>query len=222
MSVTPMATYVADNLYYRINASAVTTKTEDSESTSQTVESNSTSGDRVTFSNDLSIAQTREAIGLNPTGALKLKDLEEVAQDRKESVALILTQTMQSLGIDLNQEISLSMDSEDKIRISGDFQEKSILEEVLNENEEVTTAFKQLSANQSMLDYISQLQHNVQNTTANLADYFKSDTDFNDLLSLADKYESLKSSGNSMGTLLGLSTRQNPYFFTYAPDDNAE
>lgn len=222
MSVTPMATYVADNLYYRINASAIATKTGDSEPTSQTKETNTTSGDRVTFSNDLSIAQTREAIGLNPTGKLKLKDLEEVAQDRKESVSLTLTQTMQSLGIELDQEISLSVDSEDKIRISGDFPEKSTLEEVLNENEELTTAFKQLSANQSMLDYISQLQHNAQKTTTNLADYFKADTDFNDLLSLADKYESLKSSDNSMGTLLGLSSSQNPYSYTYAPGDKAE
>jgi antitoxin component of MazEF toxin-antitoxin module len=145
-----------------------------------------------------------------------------VAQDRKESVSLTLTQTMQSLGIELDQEVSLSVDSEDKIRISGDFPEKSTLEEVLNENEELTTAFKQLSANQSMLDYISQLQHNAQKTTTNLADYFKADTDFNDLLSLADKYESLKSSDNRMGTLLGLSSSQNPYSYTYAPGDKAE
>ncbi len=222
MSVTPTTTYVADNLYYRNNASVVETKTAAGQSAGQTKETNSTSRDRVTFSNDLSMARTREAMGLNPTGKLKLRDLEAVAEDREEAVSLMLTQTMQSLGIELDKEISLSMDSKGKICISGDCPEKSKLEEALNDNEGFTTAFKQLSANQSILDYSSQIQNRVQDIKANMVNYFNSDTDFNDLLSLANKYESIKSSDNAIGTLLSLCSSQNPYSYTHGPDDKAE
>jgi len=222
MSVASLATYVADNLYYRINASAVATENTADETTSQTKEANSTSEDRVTFSAGLSLAQTREAMGLNPTGKLKLKDLEDLAQDRKDFISGTLTQAIQSLGIKLDEEISLSMDSTNNIGISGDFPEKSELEEVLNENEAFTTAFKQLSANKSILDHISQLQRNVQSIQANIVDYFSSDTDFNDLLDLADKYESLKKSDNKMKTLLDLSCAQYPYSYKYAQNDNLE
>jgi hypothetical protein len=222
MSVTPMATYVADNLYSKINSSTVATETTADETKSQTKEANSTSEDRVTFSAGLSLAQTRESIGLNPTGKLKLKDLENVVQDRKDFVSATLTQTIQSLGIKLDQEISLSMDSKNNIIISGDFHEKSELEDVLNENENFTTAFKQLSANQSILDQISQLQSNVQNIQVNIIDYFSSDTDFNNLLALADEYESLKDSDNKMKSFLDLSCTQHPYSYTYAKNDDIE
>ena len=217
-----MATYVADNPYYRIYTSARATESITDETASRAKEANFTSEDRVTFSADLSLAQTREAIGLNPTGKLKLKDIEDVAQDREDYVSVTLTQTIQSLGIKLDEEIRLSIDSKDNVSISGNFPGKLELEEALNENEKFTTAFKQLSANQSILDHISHLQSNVQNIQANLSDYFNSDTEFDDLLALADKYESIKNSDNKMRTLLNLSGTQHPYSYTYAQDDNFE
>ena len=222
MSVTPMTAYFADNLYYRINSPAIETEPSTDEKGSRTKEANSASEDRVTFSAGLSLAQTREAIGLNPTGKLKLKDLEDVVQDRRDSVSVTLTQTIQSLGIELDEEISLSLDSKDNISISGDFPEKSELEKALSENEEFITAFKQLSANKSILDHISQLQSNVQNIQVTLVDYFSSDTDFNDLLALADKYEGLKDSDNKLRSFLDLSSTQHPYSYNYVQDDNFE
>jgi hypothetical protein len=222
MSVTSMATYGADNLYYKINASNIAKETTADETTSQIKEDNSTSEDRVTFSVGLSLAQTREAIGLKPTGKLKLKDLEDVVQDRKDFISATLTQTIQSQGIKLDEEFSISMDSTNNICISGDFPGKSELEEALNENEEFTTAFKQLSANQSFLDHISQLQSNVKSIQVNIVNYFNSDTNFNNLLALADKFESLKDSDNKMKTLLDLSCTECPYSYTYTQNDNLE
>jgi hypothetical protein len=221
LSVTPTTTYVANNPYYQINTTASATKTGAGESTRQTKETDSASGDRVTFSKDLCTARTREAMGLNPTGKLKLKDFETVAEDRRELVSSTLTQTMKSLGIELDQEISFSVDSKNKILISGDFPEKSKLEEALNEDEEFTTALTQLSANQSILDYVSQLRYSTQDIRANMANFFNSDTASDDLNALVAKYESLKSSDNSMQTLLSLSSSQNPYSYTYTPDEKA-
>jgi hypothetical protein len=226
MSVAATTSYVANNLYYRINASTTETQTASGESADQTTETSSASGDRVTFSKDLTAAQTREAMGLNPTGKLRLKDLEEVAQDREAAVSTTLAQTMQSLGIELDEEISLSVDSNGDIQISGDFPEKSDLEDALNEDEEFTTAFSQLSANQSILDHISQLQNSAQNFQASIVDYFGSDSDpdsdISDLLSLADEIETIKSGDNRMGTLLNLSTSQTPFFYTYNPNGEVE
>ena len=222
MSVTPMSTSIADTLYYRTHATTAATKSTAGESTGETKESGSTAEDRVTFSSDLSLAQTRAAMGLSPTGILTLKDLEQTAQERKGFVSSTLEETLQGLGIELDQGVSLSMDANDQIHISGDFPEKASVEEILNENEEFTTAFKQLSANQSVLDHISQLQTSVQTMKASIVDYFNSGADFNDLLALADKYEGIKSSENKMGTVLDLSISQNPYSYTYAPDADAE
>jgi hypothetical protein len=224
MSVAATTSYVANNLYYRINASTTETQTASGESADQTTETSSASGDRVTFSKDLTAAQTREAMGLNPTGKLRLKDLEEVAQDREAAVSTTLAQTMQSLGIELDEEISLSVDSNGGIQISGDFPEKSDLEDALNEDEEFTTAFSQLSANQSILDHISQLQNSAQNFQASIVDYFgsDSDSDISDLLSLADEIETIKSGDNRMGTLLNLSSSRTPFSYTYNPEDGIE
>ncbi|MGD9162295.1 MAG: hypothetical protein PVG39_28050 [Desulfobacteraceae bacterium] len=219
MRVYHTAAYIPDNLYDRINESNTSTKNTSGESANQTKETNSSSGYRITFSNDLSIARIQEAMGLNPTGKLKLKDLETVAEDRKDFVSLTLKQTLQSLGINPDQDISLSLGAENKIGVSGDFPEKAELEEALNENKEFTKAFMQLTANQSVLDYVSQLQQSVQNPAVSLVDYYNSDTDFNDLLSLASEYKRLKSN-NFMGTLLDLSSSETPY--TYIYDEKGE
>ncbi len=230
MSIASISTYATGNLYYKINEAAEeaakdAAKETAEELTSGTEESGSTSEDRVTFSSDLTLAQTREAMGLEPTGKLKLKDLESVAQDRENVVTSTLEQTMQSLGIEFAGKIVLSMNSDDEIEVSGDFSGKDALEDALNEDEAFVTAFKQLSANQSILDHMSELQANVQTLqTTGLSSFFDSDSDtgFDSLLSLADEYESLKGSNKNIKRLLNLSSSENSYSYTYNPTSDDE
>lgn len=215
MSVTPAGTYLTDNYYSRFNSSSIYRNASEADPENQKKETVSSSGDRITFSAGLSAARTREAMGLNPTGKLKLSDLEAAAEEREEFVSLTLTQTMLLLGINPDQEVSLSLGADNKIYVSGDFSEKAELEEALNENENFTTAFKQLNANRSILDYVSELQYSARNTEANLIDHYNSDMDLDDLLSIAAEYKSIKSGSNIMETLLGLSSSQSPHTYTY-------
>ncbi len=179
MRINTTSAYIADNLYDKINEPNSAVKNLSGESANQTNETGSTSSDyRNTFSSGLSTARIQEAMGLNPTGKLKLNELESVAEERKDFVSSTLSQTMQSLGIDPDKKISLSLDAGGTISVSGDFTEKAMLEQTLNENEEFTRAFKQLTANQSVLNYVSELQQSVQKSTASLMDYYNSDTDF--------------------------------------------
>ena len=215
MSITSTAAYTANSYYDLISESTSSTKNVSTGSASETAEIASSSEDSVTFSSDLSMAQIQEALGLEPTGKLKLNDLETVAEHREEFVSLTLVQTMESLGIDPDQEFTLYLGSDNEIYVSGDFAGKDELQEALNENEDFSTAFLQLTANRSILDYVSELQDSVQNSAASLMDYLDSDTDLNDLLSLAAEYKSIKSSSNMMGTLLDLSASQTPYTYIY-------
>ncbi len=214
MRINTASAYMADNLYDRkIESNSAANLS--GESANQTNETGSTSSDyRITFSSGLSTARIQEAMGLNPTGKLKLKDLEAVAEGKKDFVSSTLSQTMQSLGIDPDKEISLSMAADGTISVSGDFTGKELLEQTLNENQEFTRAFKQLTLNQSVLDYVSGLQQSVQKSSASLMDYYNSDTGLNDLLSIASEYKSLKSGNNIMETILDLSS-QTPYTYTY-------
>ncbi len=219
MSVSPAATYTTSSYYDLITDSASSTKSSSTGSSNQSEESgSSSSGYTVSFSSDLSMARIQEALGLEPTGKLKLKELETVSEDREEFVSSTLAQTMESLGIDPDQEFTVYLGSENEIYISGDFAGKDELEDALNENEDFTKAFTQLTANQSILDYITELQSSVQNKSASLMDYMDSDSDLNDLLSLAAEYKSIKSSSNMMGTLLDLSTSETPYSYAYSSD----
>lgn len=214
MRVNTTSAYTTDNLYDRINESNSAANNLSGESANRKKETGSTSSDyRITFSSGLSTARIQEAMGLNPTGKLKLNELEAVAGERKDFVSSTLSQTMQALGMDPDKKVSLSLDADGTISVSGDFTGKEILEEILNENQEFTSAFKQLTVNQSVIDYVSELQQSVQKSTASLMDYYNSDADLNDLLSIASEYKSLKS-GSTMETLLDLSS-QTPYTYAY-------
>ena len=215
MSIASATAYTANSHYDLISSSTSSTKNTSTLSTNEINESGSSSEDSVTFSRDLSMARIQEALGLEPTGKLKLKELETVAENREEFVALTIELAMETLGIDPDQEFSVYLDSENEIYLSGDFSERGMLEEALNDNEDFSTAFMQLTANKGILGYISELQDSVQNNTASLMDYFESDADLNDLLSLATEYNSIRTSSNMMETLLDLSSSETSYTYTY-------
>ena len=213
MRVDITSAYAADNMFGQVNESSGDVKNLSSESANQTQETGTSSDYRITFSKGLSTARIQEAMGLNPTGKLKLGEIEAVAEDREDFVSSTLSRTLQALGIDPDADISLALDADGNISVSGDFAGKEILEETLNENEEFTRAFKQLTVNQSVLDYVSELRQSVQMSTGSLMDYYNSDADLNDLLSIASEYKKLKS-GNVMETLLDLSSG-NAFTYVY-------
>lgn len=213
MNTITNTTYAANNYYYTTNDSASVEAADTGQTSEKEEEHRVLSGDRVTFSSDLAMAKTREALGLRPSGKLKIKDFESVVEGREEIVKTKLAKIMETLGIDPDQQVSLSVDEKYNIRVSEKFPQKSDLEDALNDDEEFTLAFKQLSANQSILDYKSQLQ----TRQASLMDYLNSDADVNDLLASAAKYEEIKYSNNKMETLMGLSQSKAPYTFVYNP-----
>lgn len=173
--------------------------------------------DRVTLSGDVSIAQTRELMGLNPTGKLLFKDMESTAAARSETVTAKISGTMSALGIDPDQEFTISVDAEYQIRIPEDFPGRDALEETLNGDEAFVVAFKQLNANQSILNYRTQLL----NQNRDVAGYFNSNTNADNLLTLAARHTEIKSSTNRMATLLGLGQTHSPFTYRYPPETGA-
>ena len=212
MTTISNTTYTAGNYAYANNTPVTA---EETATNTGSVQKTGTeffkAGDKVTFSPGLAAARTRDAMGLSPSGKLKIKDFEAVADNRRSIVESKLAQLTAAKGIDPDQQISLSLDDKYQIRIKESLAGKSDLEKALNEDPEFVLAFKQLSANQSILDYKSGLQ----SRSRSLADYFSSDTGADDLISMAARLEEIKFSDNKIESLLGLSQQQAPYTYKY-------
>lgn len=206
-----------NNPYY--TASGKLTSTTPVTSTQATTEKETTSsvptGDRVTLSKGVAEARTREAMGLNPTGRLKLNDFKTAAENQEKIVDSTITSLIEELGVDKNQEISFSLNEKGDITINERFPQKTKMEKILNEDTEFSLTFNRLSANNEILDFTKNLQSNK----TSLVDFMNSDSDsdWTNLSSLASEYSKIKSSDNSLSTLLGISRQEVPYTFTHDP-----
>jgi hypothetical protein len=123
----------------------------------------------------------------------------------------MLGSAMEYLGIDMDQQVSLTLDADFRIVIGENFSGKKELENILNDDGAFELEFKGLSSNSEITNYVKDLQ----TRTPSLADYFNADISQDDLLSLASKYADIKSSGNSLETLMGISRSEQPYTFVH-------
>ncbi|WP_020585527.1 hypothetical protein [Desulfobacter curvatus] len=169
--------------------------------------------DTVTLSPEALAAANRESIGLPATGTLILSDFETAAAEQEENVSTLLASTMATLGIDADQQISLSLSSDNEIEVVNSFTGSDELEEVLNANSEFTQAFTALTANNEILDFTDYLQEKA--TSTSLVDYINSDTAETDLLSLAAEYAGINAAANSLETLWSISHEETPYTYVY-------
>ncbi len=176
-----------------------------------------TDGVQVSLSEGVAEARVRENIGLNPTGPLQLKDFKSAAETQEEMVQSKLEDAIAATGIHPDQQISLSVDSEFNITIAESFTGKSELEKALNEDPEFELAFKQMSANREILGYADSLT----SRSASLANFMGDDSSWEDILSMAKKYDNLKSTDASLTNLLGLSKTETPYTYTHNEDAQA-
>ena len=209
-SITGTAYNVNNPYYYpseeTTNLSRVSATASENEAKSTTVTT-----DTVTLSKDVARAKTREAMGLNPTGRLKLEDFKIAAAKQEETIKSMLGSAMENLGIDMDQQVSLTLDADYRIVIGENFSGKKELENVLNDDGAFELEFKGLSTNSEITNYVKDLQ----TRTPSFADYFNADISQDDLLSLASKYADIKSSGNSLETLMGISRSEQPYTFVH-------
>jgi hypothetical protein len=172
-------------------------------------------GDRVTLSKGVAEARTREAMGLNPTGRLKLNDFKTAAENQEKIVDSAITSLIKELGVDGNQKISFSLNEKGDITINEKFPQKTKMEKILNESKEFSLTFNRLSANNEILDFTKSFQSNKTSLVEVMNS--ESDSDWSNLSSLASEYSKIKSSDNSLSTLLGISRKEVPYTFTHDP-----
>jgi hypothetical protein len=212
--------YTAGNPYYQSNESLAGTRadltssktTADKENKSDSTQNK---GDRVTLSKSVSEARTRDALGLTPTGPLKLDHFKEAAKAQETQIESGLKNHMKQLGIDKDQTISLSLDGKSNLVIKESFPGKKDLQSALNNDETFKLNFKKLSANTEAIDYIQGLKSGTSQKSS-LVDYMSQETDYNSLLSLASRYEQIKHSENSIETILGISHETaDPYTYVH-------
>jgi len=206
-----------NNPYYTANGrlTSTTPVTSTEITTEKETKPSAPTGDRVTLSKGVAEARTREAMGLNPTGRLTLNDFKTAAENQEKIVDSTLTSLIKELGVDENQKISFSLNEKGGITINEKFPQKTKMEKILNEDMEFSLTFNRLSANTEILDFTKSFQSNK----TSLADFMNSDSDsdWSNLTSLASEYSKIKSSDNSLSTLLGISRKEVPYTFTHDP-----
>jgi hypothetical protein len=169
--------------------------------------------DSVTLSEEALAAANRESLGLPATGVLTLSDFETTATDQEEAVSSFLASALENLGIDADQQVSLSLNSDNEIQVENTFTGSDELEEVLNASSDFSQAFTGLTASNEVLDFAEYLQEKVAGTS--LADYINNDTADTDLLSLAAEYAGIKAASGSLETLWAISHEATPYTYEY-------
>jgi len=185
------------------------TGTDDDDSNAGT----STGTDTVTLSPEALAAANRESLGLPATGALALSDFETTAAQQEETVSTLLATAMEALGIDADQQVSLSLNSDNDIDVENSFTGSDKLEAVLNASSEFTRAFTALTASNEILDFTENLQESVSSTS--LADYINKESTTTDLLSLAAEHAGINAATGSLETLWHISHGETPYTYVY-------
>lgn len=173
----------------------------------------STGTDTVTLSPEALAAANRESMGLPATGTLTLSDFQTAASEQEKTVSTLLASAMEELGINSDQKVSLSLNSDGDIEVENSFLASRDLETLLNASSEFTQAFTALTANNEILNFTDDLQEKASSTS--LADYMNSDTTQTDLLTLAAKYAGINAAAGSLETLLSISHQETPYTYEY-------
>lgn len=204
------ASYLYQNPYGKITESSLDSKVNTSEK--EAAQQNA-AVDKITLSSEVAKAKTREIIGLNPVGKLKLEDFENAAKSQKEIVESKLKAYMTGLGIDKSQDISLSVDKKSNFVINETFEGKDELEDLLNEDDEFSLAFQRMSSNDDILGFVNNLKTNA--TSYSLANFMNSDTSWDDITSLASKSMNIKNSENPLASLLSMTKTTPDYSFSF-------
>ena len=199
----------AGNSLSSLLSTTPSTSTEDDNSNAGV----STETDSVTLSTEALAAANRESLGLPATGALILSDFETASEEQEKTVITLLTSAMEELGIDADQQVSLSLNSDNEIEVENSFTGRDKLEDVLNASSEFTQAFTALTASNEILDFTEDLQEKA--TSTSLANYINNDTSAADLLSLAAEYAGINAASGSLETLWNISHEETPYTYVY-------
>jgi hypothetical protein len=174
-------------------------------------------GDRVTLSPEVDAARLRESLGLNPTGKLKRQDFEAQIQSDQKGVQQSLQAQIDALAPGTSGTIgklTLSLDAKGQIQVTGDWSGDDALAKNLNADPDFKQMFTRLATNSGLVNYTDQLVSGGANA-ATLNDYLNadsSDTADNNLNTLIQQYTSLKTSKNSLASLINLSSNSGPPF----------
>lgn len=174
-------------------------------------------GDQVSLSPEVEVARLRESLGLNPTGKLTRHNFEAMIQSDQDGVRKTLQANLDKLATgtsDTIGTITLSQDAKGQIKVAGDWPGKAELTKNLNADPEFTKMFTRLARNSGLLSYADQAVAGGKGAT--LTDYLDSDTADTNLFNLLKQYDSLKTSKNSLASLINLSSSEGkPYSLTY-------
>lgn len=199
------------NSYDKAKESSVSGLTSKNASDSKLTSPASLSGDKVSLSDEVEAARTRESMGLSPTGPLRLNDFKS-AFDKQ---ALILDEKlgakMKEQGLSGDQELTLGLDTKKGIVIKENFSGKAKLEKALNEDKDFVKTFNAYSSTSGVLDYVKGLKEKMSST--NLSDFMDSDPDWGDIMTLASKYSDLKSSANPLALIAASGRNQASYVY---------
>lgn len=171
--------------------------------------------DTVTLSPAVEWAQRRESLGLNPTGKITKGDIETVVDIDMQEIKDQLATLMVHLGIDENQQISLSLDENGDIVVTEDFPGSSELEEMMNQDEAFTVTFNRLATNNQLLDYTENIQTRV--AGEGMRSQMNTNADWSDLNHIASVYNAFKSGDDPLELLTRISRQENPFLLIYNP-----
>ncbi len=179
----------------------------------------SKTGDRVTLSPEVDAARLRDSLGLSPTGKLKRRDFEARIASDQDGVRQTIQARINALAAgtsDTIDTLTLSQDANGQIQVAGVWSGTAELAKTLNADPDFKKMFNRLAINSGIIDYTKQISS--AGNGASLSDYLDGDTDTADsnLTTMLHQYDAMRTSKNSLASLIHLSTNTDtPFSLTF-------
>jgi hypothetical protein len=176
-------------------------------------------GDRVTLSPEVDAARLRDSLGLSPTGKLKRGDFEARITSDQDGVRQAIQARIDALAPGASGTIdtlTLSQDANGRIQVTGDWSGTTELAKDLNADADFKKMFNRLAVNSGIIDYTKQIS--TAGNGASLMDYLDGDTETadNNLTTMLQQYGAMRTSKNSLASLINLSSNTDtPFSLTF-------
>lgn len=177
----------------------------------------SKTGDRVTLSPEVDAARLRDSLGLSPTGKLKRRDFETRIQSDQDGVRQTIQARINALAAGASGTIApltLSQDANGQIQVAGGWSGTAELAKDLNADPDFKKMFNRLAINSGIIDYSQRISS--AGNGASLSDYLDGDTADSNLTTMLQQYDAMRTSKNSLASLIHLSTNADtPFSLTF-------
>lgn len=196
---------------------AQSTKTESTKSTGteSTTNSDSSSTDTLTLSEASKIARLKEVLGYDGRKTtLTRQEILDTADKEQSNVETKLSSLCDQLGVSEGTELTVTMDSNGNVKVSGAGSLNKQLAEQLNDDDEFTDSFSRMEANQRLIDLPDEIMSTTKNTLLDYLDGGSASQTLSQQISSYASYQNAPDSFTALIMMSGMTSQSSSFTYT--------